>query len=185
MKIIKLIFTFILLINLTNSAEAQNKKRTKTPYLIEYATVTQEYSNPQRRVVKYFEEYGKKFREEYYDSDNKLYQVTACDGDSLRSVVIGAGVENMGVIRNPYFQSGREEAVKALDKDYKTLETLVVLGKECQQFQYHNAIINQDITIVSWNGIILRNSLQNSNVISIDAENRPKDIIYEITDIDK
>lgn len=165
-----------------NSLNAQ-KKGTKVPYTVEFGTITSSFGD--NKIITYFEEYGNKFRDEFYNKNGELYQITAHDGDSLRSVSKGEAVINMGVIKNPYFNSGSEEAIKSKDKKFTKLENIIVAGKNCQQFKYFNDIINQYITIASWNGVIMSNNSTRMVVKSIDTNNKPQKITYKITTINE
>ena len=180
-KLNRILFFIIVSFVMSMSTTVQAKK-IKAPYSQEYGMIVYESQNSSSyKIVKYsFEDYGRKFREEYYDSNNHLIQITIFDGDLLRTSTVkdGDAIENLGPIKNIFnFSSRSEEAIKKKDVKYKKLENKIILGRECEQFEYLNSLINSKFRVISWNGIQLEYYMDGklmSRTISIDIKNKPK-----------
>lgn len=151
----KTYFLFLLLgsLSLTGTMRLA-KAQEKSPFGIPNGTLT--YEIPEKgEVIKFsFSQYGRKFRSDYYNKQNRLYQVDLYDGDTLYSFLPERRtIETLGPIRNlnGFFEAS-EKTLKSKPK-FKQGVDINFGGKLCRQYSYFNSMLKSTKTVCCWNDI--------------------------------
>lgn len=144
------IFLLCLLANLAGPVLAQKQP----PYGVPCGTIVYDMPRTKERVKFYFIDNGRKFRSEFYNVQNKLYQVELYDGDTLYSRSLEKHETSvLGPIRDLNNFLSKTEKVLQRKPKFKKGAPRTIIGKPCQQFYYFNPLMKDDFVVCSWEGI--------------------------------